>query len=81
MLISPLGLLRVLEDLEHYARSTGDETALNAVLDCTSSLQKLVVKMDSLEEGFDKIAERSCSSSIALLALLLINLGDSALCF
>ncbi|KAJ2933973.1 hypothetical protein H1R20_g3142, partial [Candolleomyces eurysporus] len=57
------GLLRVLEDLEQYARSTGDETALNAVLDCTSSLQKLVVKMDSLEEGFDKIAERSLLSA------------------
>jgi len=33
---------------------------LKAVLDANTSLRKLVNKMDTLEEGFDKIAERSC---------------------
>ena len=54
-----IGLFRVLEDLEQYARSRGDESALNAVIDCKGSIERLVGKMDSLETGFDKIAERS----------------------
>lgn len=60
------GLLRVLEDLERYARSTGDPEALKTVQECKASLDKLVIKMDSLEAGFDRIAERSLLSASRL---------------
>ncbi|KAF6745385.1 hypothetical protein DFP72DRAFT_993114 [Ephemerocybe angulata] len=54
------GLFHVLEDLEQYARTSGDTMALSALQESSNSLQKLVGKMDTLETGFDKIAERSC---------------------
>jgi autophagy-related protein 11 len=60
------GLLRVLDDLERYARSTSDPEALKAVQECKASLDKLVTKMDSLEAGFDRIAERSLLSASRL---------------
>ena len=60
------GLLRILDDLERYARSTGDPEALKAVQECKASLDKLVIKMDSLEAGFDRIAERSLLSASRL---------------
>ena len=56
----PSGLLRVLDDLEQFARSSNDHAAINAVRESRSALEKLVNKMDSLEIGFDRIAERSC---------------------
>ncbi|TFK38069.1 hypothetical protein BDQ12DRAFT_683909 [Crucibulum laeve] len=57
------GLLRVLDDLERYSQSNNDVAALKAVKECRASLEKLVVKMDNLESGFDKIAERSLLSA------------------
>ncbi|KAG6916954.1 hypothetical protein DXG01_004503 [Tephrocybe rancida] len=53
------GLLRVLDDLEQYAQTNSDAAALRAVRECRGALDKLIVKMDGLEAGFDRIAERS----------------------
>lgn len=54
-----IALMRVLDDLEQYSKSSNDDIALRAVTECRASLQKLIVKMDGLEAGFDRIAERS----------------------
>lgn len=53
-------LFRVLDDLERFARSSADTVALGAVRESRIALEKLVTKMDNLEAGFDRIAERSC---------------------
>ena len=56
-------LLRILEDLERYAQSLKDnDVALANVRETRANLQRLVDKMDALEVGFDRIAERSRSS-------------------
>ncbi|KAJ7231272.1 putative peripheral membrane protein [Mycena haematopus] len=60
------GLLRVLDDLENASRTANDLVALAAVRECRAALDKLVVKMDSLESGFDRIAERSLLSASRL---------------
>ncbi len=59
-------LLQVLDDLEVYAQTRLNKSpaALNAVRECRLSLEKLISKMDALETGFDKIAERSRGSLI-----------------
>ncbi|KAJ3995825.1 putative peripheral membrane protein [Lentinula boryana] len=61
------GLLHVLDDLEELSRKSNDGAAVSAVCECRMSLEKLVVKMDSLESGFDRIAERSLLSASRLL--------------
>ncbi|KAG6828174.1 hypothetical protein H0H92_008905 [Tricholoma furcatifolium] len=53
------GLLRVFDDLDSYAQTSSDATSLRAVRECRAALDKLVAKMDGLEAGFDRIAERS----------------------
>ena len=53
------GLLHVLDDLENYVRSSNDTIGLQAVQESRIAMEKLIVKMDNLESGFDKIAERS----------------------
>jgi autophagy-related protein 11 len=59
-----LDILRILEDLERYAQSLRDnDVALNNVRETRTNLQRLVDRMDALESGFDRIAERSCMSS------------------
>ncbi|KAF8627343.1 hypothetical protein AX15_004415 [Amanita polypyramis BW_CC] len=58
------GLLRVFDDLEQYA--SYDPTALKSVRECRAALDRLIGKMDSLESGFDKIAERSLLSASRL---------------
>ncbi|KAJ7645117.1 putative peripheral membrane protein [Mycena polygramma] len=60
------GLLLVLDDLENASRAANDLVALAAVRECRAALEKLVVKMDSLESGFDRIAERSLLSASRL---------------
>ncbi|KAE9395750.1 hypothetical protein BT96DRAFT_1021771 [Gymnopus androsaceus JB14] len=57
------GLLNVLDDLEELSRTSNDGAALSAVRECRASLEKLVMKMDGLESGFDRIAERSLLSA------------------
>lgn len=51
--------MRVLDDLDHFARESPDPAALTSVNDVRTGLEKLVSKMDNLEAGFDRIAERS----------------------
>ncbi|KAF8637910.1 hypothetical protein AX17_002533 [Amanita inopinata Kibby_2008] len=57
-------LLRIFDDLEQYASNDG--VALRAVRECRGALDKHARKMDNLEAGFDKIAERSLLSSSRL---------------
>jgi hypothetical protein len=65
------GLLRILEDLEHYAQSLPDNgVALANVRETRMNLQRLADKMDALEAGFDRIAERSRMSYIPLYSKL-----------
>ncbi|KAJ3826685.1 putative peripheral membrane protein [Lentinula raphanica] len=56
-------LLHVLDSLEEFSRKSNDGAALSAVRECRASLEKLLAKMDSLESGFDRIAERSLLSA------------------
>ena len=52
----------MLDDLENYAKTSNDDVSLRAVNECKASLNKLIIKMDGLETGFDRIAERSRGS-------------------
>ena len=59
------GLLHVLEDLERYAQSLKDNGVVLAnVRETRANLQRLADRMDALEAGFDRIAERSRTSLI-----------------
>ena len=49
----------MLDDLEHFARSSSDAAAIRSVHEAREGLEKLVGKMDGIESGFDRIAERS----------------------
>lgn len=60
MLLPSLDFLRVLDDLEHFAKDAKDLAAEASVQEARLKLNKLIGKMDSLESGFDRIAERSC---------------------
>ncbi|OSX61021.1 hypothetical protein POSPLADRAFT_1057962 [Postia placenta MAD-698-R-SB12] len=59
-------LQRVLDDLEHFAHDRQDEAALNSVREARTGLERLIGKMDNLESGFDRIAERSLLSASRL---------------
>ncbi|KAA1472524.1 putative peripheral membrane protein [Dentipellis sp. KUC8613] len=60
-------LLKVLKDLEQYAETLSDaDGALRSIRETRNNLEKLVSKMDALESGFDRIAERSLLSSSRL---------------
>jgi len=52
-------LIGVLSDLEHFAKSTGDTAAMGSIEEARVSLERLIGKMDGIESGFDRIAERS----------------------
>ncbi|KAL4268989.1 Autophagy-related protein 11 [Pleurotus pulmonarius] len=60
------GLLGVLDELEQISRTSNDAIALGAIRDSRGALEKLIVKMDSLESAFDRIAERSLLSASRL---------------
>ncbi|KAF9239828.1 putative peripheral membrane protein [Melanogaster broomeanus] len=60
--------LQVVHDLEDYARSSPDPAALGSVQEARFALEKLVQRMDNLEAGFDRIAERSLLSASRLSA-------------
>ncbi|KAG6868033.1 hypothetical protein C0993_008183, partial [Termitomyces sp. T159_Od127] len=60
-------LFRVFNDLEQYAQTSNDAVAIRAVRECRAALDKLVAKMDGLEAGFDRIAERSLLSASRIL--------------
>jgi hypothetical protein len=70
-----IDLLHALEDLERYAQSLEDnEVALANIRETRTGLQKLVKKMDALESGFDKIAERSRTSLMSLSFMIVTEL-------
>ncbi|KDQ32041.1 hypothetical protein PLEOSDRAFT_172785 [Pleurotus ostreatus PC15] len=60
------GLLGVLDELEQISRTSNDAIALGAIRESRGALEKLIVKMDSLESAFDRIAERSLLSASRL---------------
>jgi autophagy-related protein 11 len=51
--------MHILEDLEQYAKASNDDIARRTTTECKASLYKLIAKMDGLEAGFDRMAERS----------------------
>ncbi|KZV76457.1 hypothetical protein PENSPDRAFT_741294 [Peniophora sp. CONT] len=69
--------MRVLSDLEAYVETLPDGSlALASLREIKTNLDKLVQKMDALESGFDRIAERSLLSS-SKLALSRRRLSDA----
>ncbi|KAI0676409.1 hypothetical protein C8Q78DRAFT_997230 [Trametes maxima] len=60
--------LQVLDDLELFARESKDAGAVDSIAEARSKLERLIGKMDSLESGFERIAERSLLSSSRLLS-------------
>ncbi|KAG1736138.1 putative peripheral membrane protein [Suillus paluster] len=59
-------LLQVLNDLESWSRSGSDPAAMGSVHEARIAVDKLIAKMDNLEAGFDRIAERSLLSASRL---------------
>ncbi|KAG2142447.1 putative peripheral membrane protein [Suillus clintonianus] len=59
-------LLQVLSDLESWARSSSDPVAMGSVQEARTAVDKVIAKMDNLEAGFDRIAERSLLSASRL---------------
>lgn len=59
---------KVLQDLEEFARSSPSPAVLASVQEARLALEKHVQKMDNLESGFDRIAERSLLSASWLSA-------------
>jgi autophagy-related protein 11 len=55
-------LLRFVDELGQSFQAQNDTIAFTAVKECRAALEKLVTKMDGIEAGFDKIAEKSCES-------------------
>ena len=51
--------MRVLDDLERFAREAQSPDALESIREARAGIEKLINKMDTLESGFDRIAERS----------------------
>lgn len=51
--------MRILDDLERFARESPYPDALESIKEARTSIEKLINKMDTLEAGFDRIAERS----------------------
>ncbi|KAI0631177.1 hypothetical protein C8Q77DRAFT_1131798 [Trametes polyzona] len=60
--------LHVLNDLKHFGQQSQDAAVMASVAEARTKLDKLIDKMDSLESGFDRIAERSLLSSSRLLS-------------
>ncbi|GBE88766.1 hypothetical protein BKA93DRAFT_774471 [Sparassis latifolia] len=57
-------LIRMLDALEQFAQTAqGSAAALSSVKEARAGLERLIGKMDSLEPGFDRIAERSLLSA------------------
>lgn len=64
--------LQVVHDLEGYARENSDPAVLSSVQEARFVLEKLVQKMDNLEAGFDRIAERSRTFPFVLLLVVFL---------
>ncbi|GJE85510.1 ATG11 domain-containing protein [Phanerochaete sordida] len=59
--------LHVLDDLERFARQSPYPDAIESIQEARANIEKLINKMDMLESGFDRIAERSLLSSSRFL--------------
>ncbi|KAG1902186.1 putative peripheral membrane protein [Suillus fuscotomentosus] len=68
-------LLQVLGDLESWARSSSDPVAMGSIQEARSAVNKLITKMDNLEAGFDRIAERSCDT-LGITTVLVTQKAD-----
>lgn len=55
--------MTMFSDLERFAHESPYPSALEAVKEARTALEKLIARMDTLESGFDRIAERSCEST------------------
>lgn len=53
--------MNVLDDLDRFARESPYPAAIDSIREVRSGLERLLSKMDTLESGFDRIAERSCA--------------------
>ncbi|KAI0074448.1 hypothetical protein K474DRAFT_1665357 [Panus rudis PR-1116 ss-1] len=66
-------LLRTLDDIETYVHSNmnisqeDQEAAIATVREARAGIERLIAKMDGLESGFERIAERSLLSSSRLM--------------
>jgi hypothetical protein len=59
-----IAFFQLLSDIENYVRTLPDsDTPLASLSEMRDDLEKLVQKMDALEPGFDRIAERSSTCS------------------
>lgn len=58
--------LHFMDELDQVLQTQNDTIALTTVRECRAALDKLVQKMDSIESGFDRIAEKSLLSSSRL---------------
>lgn len=67
LILECVDFIMVLDDLEHFSRETDDAAALASVETARAAIEKLVIKMDGLESGFDRIAERSRTYLLLLL--------------
>ena len=59
--------MRVLDDLERFAREAQSPDALESIREARAGIEKLINKMDTLEAGFDRIAERSCELAVKMI--------------
>lgn len=51
--------MNVLDDLERFAQESPYPAAFESIREARTGIEKLITKMDTLEAGFDRIAERS----------------------
>ncbi|KZT23676.1 hypothetical protein NEOLEDRAFT_1136168 [Neolentinus lepideus HHB14362 ss-1] len=58
--------LKVLDEIDQISHASADHVALATIRETRSTLEKLIGKIDGLESGFDRIAERSLLSSSRL---------------
>lgn len=61
--------MSVLDDLERFARESPYPAVLNSIKETRTGLEKVINKMDALESGFDRIAERSRASILSTTTL------------
>ncbi|TFK46861.1 putative peripheral membrane protein [Heliocybe sulcata] len=58
--------LKILDELDQVAHASADLVALATIREARLALEKAIAKIDGLESGFDRIAERSLLSSSRL---------------
>lgn len=68
-----------MHDLEEHAQASSNSAVLSSVQETRLALEKLVQKMDNLEAGFDRIAERS--RRLLVLSLLIAFSCEYLQCF